>query len=87
LSSNAGLDYLGRNDQQVKIRGYRIEPGEIESVLRQHPSVREALVVAQEEKRGEKRLVAYVVLDKKRTVSIGELRNFVSTQVPDYMVP
>ena len=87
LSSNAGLDYLGRNDQQVKIRGYRIEPGEIESVLRQHPSVREALVLAHEEKRGEKRLVAYVVIDKKRSVSTGELRNFVSMQVPDYMVP
>ncbi|HET9711735.1 MAG TPA: amino acid adenylation domain-containing protein, partial [Pyrinomonadaceae bacterium] len=87
LSSNAGLDYLGRNDQQLKIRGYRIEPGEIESVLRQHPSVREALVVAQEEKRGEKRLVAYIVIDRKRGVSISELRNFVSMQVPDYMVP
>lgn len=87
LSAGAGLDYLGRNDQQLKIHGYRIEPGEIETVLRQHPSVREALVLAQEETRGEKRLVAYVVLEKKRGVSISELRNFVSTQVPDYMVP
>ncbi|HKG80853.1 MAG TPA: amino acid adenylation domain-containing protein, partial [Pyrinomonadaceae bacterium] len=87
LSSDGNLDYLGRNDQQLKIRGYRIEPGEIESVLRQHPSVREALVVAREEKQGEKRLVAYVMLDKKRSASIGELRNFVRTQLPDYMVP
>jgi amino acid adenylation domain-containing protein len=87
LSADAGLDYLGRHDQQLKIRGYRIEPGEVETVLRQHPSVREALVLAQEEKRGEKRLVAYVVLDKKRGVSISELRSFVSTQLPEYMVP
>lgn len=87
LSFEGGLDYLGRNDQQLKIRGYRIEPGEIETVLRQHPSVREALVLAPEEKRGEKRLVAYVVPDKKRGVSISELRSFVSTQLPEYMVP
>jgi len=87
LSTNEGLEYLGRNDQQLKIRGYRIEPGEIETVLRQHPSVREALVLAQEAKQGEKRLAAYVVLDKKRGVSTSELRSFVSTQLPDYMVP
>ena len=87
LSADGNLDYLGRNDQQLKIRGYRIEPGEIETVLRHHPSVREALVIAHEEQQGEKRLVAYVVLDKKRSASTGELRSFVSMQVPDYMVP
>src|SRR5258708_4924504 len=40
------LEFLGRHDRQLKIRGFRIELGEIEAVLREHPAVREAVVVA-----------------------------------------
>jgi amino acid adenylation domain-containing protein/non-ribosomal peptide synthase protein (TIGR01720 family) len=55
------LEYLGRLDGQVKVRGHRIELGEIESALRSLPGVREAVVVAREERPGETRLVGYVV--------------------------
>jgi amino acid adenylation domain-containing protein/non-ribosomal peptide synthase protein (TIGR01720 family) len=55
------IEFLGRLDHMVKIRGFRVEPGEVETVLARHPSVKEALVVADAAGRGDARLVAYVV--------------------------
>jgi amino acid adenylation domain-containing protein/non-ribosomal peptide synthase protein (TIGR01720 family) len=55
------LEFLGRADHQVKIRGYRVEPGEIEATLVQHPAIREAVVVA-EQQGDDRRLIAYVVM-------------------------
>ncbi|OCA53123.1 Tyrocidine synthase 3 [Photorhabdus namnaonensis] len=82
---DGNLEFLGRNDQQVKIRGFRIEPGEIESRLVEHPAVSESVVLAQGEGQ-EKRLVAYVVAEASEGL-INRLREHLSIQLPDYMVP
>ncbi|HYP01166.1 MAG TPA: non-ribosomal peptide synthetase, partial [Pyrinomonadaceae bacterium] len=79
------IEFLGRVDQQLKIRGYRIEPGEIESVLGEHGAVAEAVVVAREDKPGEVRLVAYLVM--RTPLATGELRQFLKQRLPDYMIP
>jgi len=81
------IEFLGRGDDQVKIRGFRIELGEIESVLSQHPAVKQAVVLAQEDERGDKRLVAYVVSSREKTASPEELRAYLEQHLPDYMIP
>ncbi len=84
---NGDLEYLGRIDHQVKIRGFRVELGEIESVLGEHPSVRESVVLPRDDARGEKRLVAYVIFRTGREVPASILRQSLRQRLPEYMVP
>lgn len=85
--SDGTIEYLGRVDQQVKVRGFRIELGEIETVLQQHPGVQTAIVVAREDNPGEKRLVAYALLQVGHIVTVPELRTFLADRLPAYMMP
>jgi acyl-coenzyme A synthetase/AMP-(fatty) acid ligase/acyl carrier protein len=78
------LEFLGRVDDQIKIRGYRVEPGEVESALRAHPRVRDAVVVAADDG-GAPRLVAYAV--SAPPASAQDLRLHLQTLLPDQMVP
>jgi len=80
------LEFLGRIDQQVKIRGFRIELEEIESVLRTHSGVADAVVVVREDG-GDQRLVAYVVPLRESDGRPAELRDFLKAKLPVYMVP
>ncbi|HEX5884420.1 MAG TPA: amino acid adenylation domain-containing protein [Pyrinomonadaceae bacterium] len=77
------IELHGRVDRQVKVRGIRIEPGEIETVLHDHENVREAAVIVREDRPGNQRLVAYVVLRQPEN----HLRAFVKARVPGHMVP
>jgi amino acid adenylation domain-containing protein len=81
------IEYAGRVDNQVTVRGYRIELGEIEAALREHEAVREAVVVAQEDERGHKRLVGYLIGTGEEQMSGGEMREHVGERLPEYMVP
>ncbi|WP_368768960.1 amino acid adenylation domain-containing protein, partial [Pseudomonas aeruginosa] len=88
------VDYLGRVDHQVKIRGFRIELGEIEARLREHPAVREAVVVAQPGAVGQQ-LVGYVVAQEPAVADSPEaqaecraqLKTALRERLPEYMVP
>ncbi|MDZ8187884.1 MAG: amino acid adenylation domain-containing protein [Nostoc sp. ChiSLP02] len=83
---DGSLEILGRRDHQVKIRGIRIEPGEIETVLAQHPDILQTVVIAREDVPGDLRLVAYIIPNQK-AITISEVRHFLSTKLPQYMLP
>src|SRR6476659_1359626 len=77
------LQYLGRADEQVKIRGYRIELGEVQAALTGVDGVKQAVVIAREDRPGDKRLVGYVT----GTVDPAEARAALAERLPAYMVP
>ncbi|MES2295469.1 MAG: amino acid adenylation domain-containing protein [Pseudomonadota bacterium] len=85
FAKDGSIEYLGRIDHQVKIRGFRIELGEIEAALVAQAQVREAVVLAREDVRGDQRLVAYVVAHDP--VDGESLRGALLQSLPDYMVP
>ncbi|HKG96468.1 MAG TPA: non-ribosomal peptide synthetase, partial [Pyrinomonadaceae bacterium] len=83
---DGNIEFLGRVDNQVKVRGFRIEPGEIESVLRRHPAVQEAVVVVRGQEN--KRLIAYLIAEHNSTPpSTTELIRFCGETLPAYMIP
>ena len=77
------LQYLGRADEQVKIRGYRIELGEVQAALAGLDGVEQAVVIAREDRPGDKRLVGYVT----GTADPAEMRAALAERLPAYMVP
>ncbi len=83
---NGTIIFTGRSDNQVKIRGYRIELGEIETVLQQCELIRNAVVVAKDDTKGGKRLVAYIVPQKGR-MDRDALIHYLSNRLPSYMLP
>ncbi len=83
------LEFLGRRDDQVKVRGYRVELGEIESVLRTHPSIERCAVRLTDDADGAPRLKAYVVLESSMSKheTVERLRPWLVERLPDYMLP
>ena len=81
------LACTGRRDQQVKVMGNRVELGEIESALCQHPHVKRAAVIAKISDEGATFLVAFVVAEELAVNGENELRRFLLSRLPAYMIP
>jgi len=79
------IEFVGRRDSQVKIRGYRVELGEIESMILQHPKVKEVVVLGKSNPQEETYLIGYVVADGE--ITSVELQKYLSAYLPDYMIP
>ncbi|WP_313645936.1 non-ribosomal peptide synthetase [Pseudomonas sp.] len=77
--ADGNLEYLGRNDDQVKLRGLRIELGEIQAGLTAIDGIKEAVVIAREQ-----RLIAYYTGEPSAPET---LRTALLTHLPEFMVP
>lgn len=84
---DGNIQFLGRIDDLVKVRGFRVELGEVEAVLSKHPQINQAVVKVLGESAREKYLVAYFVPILQETVTVEQLRTFLTEQLPDYMIP
>ncbi|WP_419889716.1 amino acid adenylation domain-containing protein [Paenibacillus xylanexedens] len=87
LNANGDLEYLGRSDFQVKIRGYRIELGEIENRLLQYPAISAAAVTVRSDQDGQSLLCAYYTVTESQSINQEQLRSFLLTELPEYMLP
>jgi amino acid adenylation domain-containing protein len=81
------IEFQGRADHQVKVRGIRVELGEIESVLRSHPAIRDTVVTAVPDASGSVRLVGYLVSRPGQTAPEDTVREYLRERLPEYMVP
>lgn len=90
FSSEGNLEFIGRVDHQVKLRGFRVDLGDIESNLRQHKEVKEAVALSKTFGDQDQRLVAFVVPRHhggSRDQTGSQLRSFLKERLPEYMVP
>lgn len=83
--SDGSIEFLDRIDTQVKLRGFRIELGEIESKLLEFEGIKEAVVLAREDKKSNKYLCAYFTAQKD--IDLSFLREHLLEKLPVYMVP
>ena len=84
---DGNLEFLGRQDNQIKIRGFRIEIGEVESLLRRQPKVKDAVVMPSKFALEDTRLVAYITVDSDQHIKLDELHAATQKTLPQYMRP
>ncbi|MGC1181664.1 non-ribosomal peptide synthetase [Legionella sp.] len=85
--ADGSVQFLGRKDNQIKLRGIRIELSEIECAINSFPSVKENIVILNEQEPSHPRLVAYVVVEQEAKETLSELRHFLIENLPGYLIP
>lgn len=84
---DGALEFLGRRDYEVKIRGHRVDVRQVEKALASHPDVLESAVVGWPRGASSPQLLAYLAAKPERTLATKQLRQYLSTRLPTYMVP
>jgi amino acid adenylation domain-containing protein len=81
------IEFMGRLDDQIKINGFRVEPGEIESMLKKHDAVREAVVLVATDNAGSKYLTGYVTANSDKSIDAESLKDYLKQKLASFMIP
>lgn len=90
---NGQLEYIGRRDHQVKIRGHRVELEEIQSLLKEHQHIKDAIITVYHPNQDEKALAAYFIPtvaldgDNAQMELTAQIHEYLSQELPGYMLP
>lgn len=87
FAADGNILFRGRRDDQVKINGFRVELGDIEAALSAHAGIDEVAVIAREDRPGHRRLVAYFVANRREQTPISQIRDYLKSKLPEYMIP
>ncbi|MGE6593561.1 amino acid adenylation domain-containing protein [Bacillus mycoides] len=79
------IKFLGRSDNQVQLKGYRVELSEIEAAINEIPNVKKSFVCIRQDE--EPILVGYIEVTPEKNISIREIRGFMESRMPYYMIP
>lgn len=82
---DGNIEFIGRRDFQVKVRGFRIELGEIESILSGYEGIKDAVVTARQDARGDSCICAYYTSEGRADKA--EIKDHIAQFVPEYMIP
>jgi amino acid adenylation domain-containing protein len=86
VGADGEFSFLGRRDNMVKVRGHRIELAEIESVLQQHASVRDAAAIVVGEGLTA-RIVAFLAVGEHAAPTLLDVKRLCAQKLPRYMIP
>jgi len=84
---DGSIEIIGRVDNQVKIRGFRIGLGEIENVIQKFPNIKNVVIIVREYTKGDRKLIAYFTTNNGTTIDVNNLRLFLQSKLPEYMIP
>jgi acyl-CoA synthetase (AMP-forming)/AMP-acid ligase II len=87
LELDGTITVLGRGSQSINSGGEKIFPEEVESALKSHPTVFDALVVGVPDERWGERVAAVVQFRPGETATLDELVVHCRTVIADYKVP
>lgn len=80
-------EVIGRNDAQLSVRGYRVEPAEIEAALIKHSAVAQCAIHGRRNHLGSTQLIATLSLTSENKLTVEQLRDWLATSLPQYMIP
>ncbi|MFY7698588.1 MAG: non-ribosomal peptide synthetase [Legionella sp.] len=87
LLRDGNIQFLGRGDNQIKLRGIRVELSEIECTINNFPTVKESVVILNEQDPTHPRLVAYIIIEEGTKERLSDLRHFLIENLPNYLIP